>query len=92
MIEFLIALLLTISTGGNACELGQSVDWYEWGYSHTHADVVFTLESDKGDYWLYQDGDEYLLFVFREDISDVLASGRNDPHGKCAVVVSVDHA
>lgn len=91
MIDFLISLLLALAAG-TACQSGQPVDWYEWAYAHETANVVLTVQGlpDMPDAWLYYDtdSDTYLLFVFRERISEVVAAGRYDPHGACAVVVT----
>lgn len=88
MIELLISLLLALADG-TACDMGQPVDWYDWARNHQQADVILTVQGvpDVADAWVYQDGDELLLFVFRERISDVVAAGRYDPHGACAVIV-----
>lgn len=88
MMTFLLKLLLTLSTGGNPCELGTPVDWTTWGATHRNASIVVTYEPREGtNFWIYQDGDTLLLFVFKENVKGVLASGRSDPHGKCAVEV-----
>lgn len=87
MIELLIAILIAMSTG-TACDLGAETDWYTWAHEHQDASTVATFETDSGDVWLYEADDEYLLFVFKDDISDTLASGRGDVHGKCARVVT----
>lgn len=87
VINVIIAILIAMSTD-SACQLGTPVDWYEWAdVEGDTAELVMTLETDKsGDVWVYQEADgDYLVFVFREDIDSVLASGRSDPHGKCAV-------
>lgn len=88
MIELLIAILLALSSG-TACDLGQPVDWYDWARHHDDADVILTVQGVPGvaDAWVYQAGDEILLFVFRERISDVTAAGRYDPHGACARLI-----
>lgn len=90
MIELLITLLLALQAG-TACDLGTPVDWYAWANTHEQADVVLTVQAVlPRDAWLYHDAasDTYLLFVFRERISDVTAAGRYDPHGACAVEVT----
>lgn len=89
MINTIIAILIAMSTD-STCQLGTPVDWYEWADEEgDSANLVMTLETDTaGDVWVYQEADgDYLVFVFREDIDTVLASGRSDPHGKCAVVI-----
>lgn len=87
MIDLLITILIALSTG-TVCDLGIETDWYSWAEAHPDASTVMTAETDEGDVWLYEDNGEYLLFVFREDISDTLSAGRHDPHGKCARAVS----
>lgn len=90
MIELLTAILLALADG-TACDLGTPVDWYAWAETREQADVVLTIQDVlPRDAWLYHDAasDTYLLFVFRERISDVTAAGRYDPHGACAVVVT----
>lgn len=87
MIEILIALLIALSTD-TACELGTEVNWYDWAAEHGKtADRFMTLETDDdGDVWVYKEEDgDYLIFVFMEDIDEVLEAGRSDPHGECAV-------
>ena len=89
MINLLISILIALSTG-TACDLGTDAgDWYAYADAHPDMHTVATFETDSGDIWLYYDepSDDYLLFVFREDVSDTLASGRSDPHGKCVRLV-----
>lgn len=85
MIDLLIAILVAMSTD-TVCDLGEPVEWYTWGHEHPDARTVATVESDSGDMWLYHDNatGEYVMFVFKDDISDTLAAGRGDVHGKCA--------
>lgn len=90
MIDLLIAILIALSTH-TACDLGTDAgDWYTWAHDHPDMQTVATLETDQGDVWLYYDelSDTYLLFVFREDVSDTLAAGRHDPHGQCVRVLT----
>ncbi len=91
MIQVIIAILLALSTH-TACDLGTPIDWREWANSAEAetAQRVFTIQTpfddDLGDAWLYETPEHsYILFVFRENVQEVLDSGRSDPHGECAV-------
>lgn len=92
MIDLLIAILVGLKTS-TACDLGTPVaNWYT--YAAAHPDMVRIDKFEFGivgvdDAWLYYDetNDTYTLFVFRERVSDVIASGRHDPHGRCAVIL-----
>lgn len=91
MIDFLIALLLTISTGGDPCDLGTSTDWYSWIDAHVDAAKVFTYEAAEPNLWLYEGKDgEVVLFVFKEPIEDTIARGEYAAHGRCSRLVTID--
>lgn len=86
MIEFLIGLFLTLQTGGDLCKLGKDADWYAWAAAHPTADQVVSYTDGKPNFWIYRDGDEVVLFVFRIPLKDV-KDGR--AHGECARLVDV---
>lgn len=91
MIDLFIAILIGLSTN-TACDLGTSLDWYEWANNHPAAYVYKRFEFDDSenvdDVYLYRDEatDTYVLFVFKDDISDAIAAGEQ-PHGRCSRVV-----
>ena len=90
MIDLLIAILVSLKLG-TACDLGEPIpDWYAYASEH---DMIRVDKFEFGvdgvdDAWLYEAGDLYVLFVFRERVADVIAAGRSDPHGRCAVVLT----
>lgn len=89
MLQMLIAILLGLSTG-TACDMGTPVNWYEWskGDGQTSRLILRVEPDDAPDTWVFQEADgDYLVFVFREKIDDVLAEGRSDPHGECSVLI-----
>lgn len=90
MIDFLIALLLTISTGGDVCQIGESVDWYQWIDAHLQADKVFTYEATEPNIWIYRDSDEVVMFVFRETIEATIARNESAAHGRCSRLIDID--
>lgn len=90
MIPLLIALLLTLSTGGDICETGQSVDWYQWIADHPTPQKVMTYEASEPNFWVYQADGETVLFVFREPIEKTLARGEYAAHGQCSRLVTLD--
>lgn len=85
MISILIAILLTISTGGDICTLGQPVaDWEGWIDSHPNAESVVRYDATLPNFRIYEDGDAVVLFVFRSAVADTAASGSSGAHGQCA--------
>lgn len=89
MLEFLIRLFLTLSTGGNPCDLGTDTDWYDWVNAHQDAQVVMQFNPiGETNIWLFQSGDILVEFVFKDDPELVAAAGGHTPHGQCARLVS----
>ena len=82
MIVALLAIMLTLSQGGDPCALGAPLDWYAW--SHTPdaeaARLSVTYHADHTDFWLYAAPSEIVLFVFQP------ADQRQGAiwHGRCA--------
>jgi hypothetical protein len=87
MIDLLIAILIALKTG-TACDLGQPIDdWYAYVAENPSLSRIDKFEfgiEGVDDAWLYEVDSGYVLFVFRERVDDVIASGRSDPHGRCA--------
>lgn len=91
MIAILIAILLTISTGGDLCTLGNPVtNWEGWVDSHPNAESVVRYDATLPNFRIYQDGDSVVLFVFRNAVADTAASGSSGAHGQCARDLSED--
>lgn len=92
MLQVMIAVMIALSTG-TACDLGEEVNWYDWAKGEGQsAKIIMRAEpTDNQDAWLFQEADgDYLLFVFREKISDTLDAGRSDPHGECSVLIKAN--
>lgn len=90
MISVLIALLITLSTGGNICDSGtQDVDWYAWVDSHHDIQRVVSYEASEPNFWIYQSEGETVLFVFKRPVSETVAAGGGAAHGQCARLLDV---
>jgi hypothetical protein len=91
VIAFLIALLLTLSTGGDICKMGQPIaDWYAWADAHPRAQIMIDYEGSEPNFWVYQDEGATVLFVFKKPIAETIAAGESAAHGRCARDVSED--
>lgn len=74
MINTIIALLITLATGGDICETGQAIDWY--AYVDQHPDYtpdVIVFYGGKNQFFITTDD---VLFVFRD--------AAIDDHGRCS--------
>ena len=90
MIQLVIALLLTLSTGGDICESGQSVDWYQWIDDHPAPERIVQYEASEPNFWIYQADGETVLFVFKKPVSESIAAGESAAHGRCSRQVDVN--
>ncbi len=81
MLKIVISIILHIVTF-SACRMGTPVSYYDYINSHDNFRVAWSTEGTAfGDYWLMQFGDEYMLFKFKQPISETIGSGAS--HGEC---------
>jgi hypothetical protein len=82
MIAALLAIMVTLSQGGDPCALGGPVDWYAWTRTPDAeaADLTVTYHDGDLNFWLYDAPSEVVLFVFQP------ADQRQGAvwHGRCA--------